>query len=160
MLEVEFAKDLARHIGLRLGPTDWLSIDQGSTDAFAALTGDDHWIHIDTARALAERPDRRTIVHGLHILSLIPKLQRSIYRIRRRGHGLNYGYDRVRFISPVPVGSKMRMSMKFLAVENHWSGSKLTLEAAFEIADADRPVLIAHNILVIADEAQNQKNEA
>lgn len=110
MVIVETAIELARHVGRPLGATDWVSITQEQIDAFAELTGDDHWIHVDVARAARARPDGKTIAHGLYLLSLIPRLQRQLFRIERRGEGLNYGYDRVRFTAPVPVGSRIRLA--------------------------------------------------
>ena len=108
MLTVDTAPDLAAHAGTLLGHSGWVEISQDKIDVFADLTGDRHWIHVDVARAAREMPDGRTIAHGLFILSLIPNLQHEIYAVERRGAGLNYGYDRVRFISPVPVGSQVQ----------------------------------------------------
>src|SRR4051812_31429473 len=103
IVDVEHARDLAAWSGRALGATPWNTITQATIGAFAEVTGDDHWIHVDAGRAAREMPGGRTIAHGLLLLSLIPALQRQIFHIRRRGHGLNYGYDRVRFVRPSPA---------------------------------------------------------
>src|SRR5690606_28696175 len=96
MLTVERTIELKAHAGEVLGSSDWITVGQEAIDTFARVTGDDHWIHVDRERASREMPGGRTIAHGLYLLSLIPFLQRSIYAVRRRGRGLNYGYDRIR----------------------------------------------------------------
>lgn len=151
MLTVEKAADLAAHAGLLLGRSDWVSIDQTMIDAFANLTGDRHWIHVDTARAEQEMPEGRTIAHGLLLLSLIPNLQHEIYAVTRRGAGLNYGYDRVRFVSPVLVDSRVRLAMTLIGVQAHAQGTRLLTEATIEIEGGDKPALVANNILLLKD---------
>lgn len=151
-LTLDHARDLAAHIGKPLGVSDWVSIEQSAIDAFAAVTGDDHWIHVDVARAARDMPDGKTIAHGLYLLSLIPRLQRQLYDIRRRGRGLNYGYDRVRFIDSVPVGSKVRLTLSIQEVEAHPLGTRLVTETIIERDGAAKPALIARHILLIADE--------
>jgi acyl dehydratase len=151
MLTVEKAADLAAHAGQLLGRSDWVSIDQKMIDAFANLTGDRHWIHVDTARAEQEMPEGRTIAHGLLLLSLIPNLQHEIYAVTRRGAGLNYGYDRVRFVSPVLVDSRVRLAMTLIGVQAHAQGTRLLTEATIEIEGRDKPALVANNILLLKD---------
>lgn len=151
MLTVEKAADLATHAGQLLGRSDWVSIDQQMIDAFANLTGDRHWIHVDTARAEQEMPEGRTIAHGLLLLSLIPHLQHEIYAVTRRGAGLNYGYDRVRFVSPVLVDSRVRLAMTLIGVQAHAQGTRLLTEATIEIEGGDKPALVANNILLLKD---------
>src|SRR5687767_6501358 len=114
MLTVEHAIELQLHAGRPMGSSDWFRIEQQHIDDFARLSGDDHWIHVDTERAAREMPAGKTIAHGLYVLSLIPSLQRQIFAIRRRGRGLNYGYDRVRFLTPVPVESRIRLTMSLV----------------------------------------------
>ena len=109
MLELNQPSDLLDHIGQKLGTSDWFTIEQHHIDGFADLTGDDFWIHVDIERASREMPKGKTIAHGLFILSLVPKLQRAIFRVERRGKGLNYGSNRTRYTAPVPVGSRVRL---------------------------------------------------
>ena len=151
MLTVAHALDLSSHIGREMGHSDWLTITQDAVDAFAAVSGDDHWIHVDVERAGREMPGGRTIVHGVYVLSLIPALQRDIYRIERRGRGLNYGFDRVRFVSPVPVGSRVRLKQTLADVTKHPAGTKLAIDIAFEVEGGDKPALVARNIILIED---------
>ena len=127
MVTVETAMDLEPHTGKPLGATEWMEITQAQIDAFAELTGDDHWIHIDVDRAAREQPGGKTIAHGLFLLSLIPRLQRQLFRIERRGAGLNYGYDRVRFTAPVPADSHVRLVQTVAAATRRGQGTQLAL---------------------------------
>lgn len=148
---VEHAVDLAAHIGRPLGTSDWVVVDQARIDAFAQLTGDDHWIHVDVERARREMPQGRTIVHGFLLLSLIPFLQRGIYTIRQRGKGLNYGCNRVRFTAPVPVDSRVRLHQSVKECVPVDGGTRLTFESTVEIEGRDRPALVADTLLQILD---------
>lgn len=151
MLKVETVEELAARAGTLLGHSDWLTVDQTMIDAFADLTGDTHWIHVDTERAAREMPGGRTIAHGLLLLGLIPDMQKQIYQVHRRGIGLNYGYDRVRFVSQVPVGSRVRLTLKLEAIEPHAQGMRIVTTAAIEVDGGTRPALVARNILLIME---------
>ncbi|RZI95023.1 MAG: MaoC family dehydratase, partial [Rubrivivax sp.] len=98
MVLLERPVDLLGWVGKEIGVSDWVEITQEQIDTFARLTGDDHWIHIDVARAAREMPGGKTIAHGFFTLSLIPFMVRSVYQIRQRGRGLNYGSNRVRYV--------------------------------------------------------------
>lgn len=148
---LESAADLARHVGRVLGASDWLSLEQAKVDAFAELTGDDHWIHIDVERASREMPQGKTIVHGFLVLSLIPFLQRSVYTIKQRGKGLNYGCNRVRFTAPVPVGSRVRLRQAVKECAKLEGSTRVTFECTIEIEGQERPALVAETILQIFD---------
>ena len=150
-LTVEHAADLAAHTGSDIGASRWVDIEQSAIDAFAALTGDDHWIHVDTARAAREMPGGKTIAHGFYVLSLIPALQRDVYSIRQRGKGLNYGCNRVRFTAPVPVGSRVRLRQKVQACERVEGATRITFESTVEIEGQERPALVAETLLQIFD---------
>lgn len=152
MLVVERPKDMAQYVGKPLGTSDWLLIDQARIDAFAALTGDDHWIHIDVARAAREMPQGKTIAHGFLTLSLIPLLQRSVYKISRRGRGLNYGCNRVRFPGPTPVGSRVRLHQAVKAVEPVDGAVRVTFECSIEVEGLERPAVVAETVLQIYEE--------
>lgn len=150
-LVVERAADLAAYVGQPLGVSGWVALDQAKIDAFAELTGDDHWIHVDPDRAEREMPQGKTIVHGFLVLALIPFLQRSVFSIRQRGKGLNYGCNRVRFVSPVPVGSRVRLRQSIkecVAVEG---GTRFTFECTIEIDGHERPALVAETLVQIFD---------
>jgi len=152
MLTVDRAVDLQLHAGRPMGSSDWFTIEQRHIDDFARLSGDDNWIHVDTARAARDMPGGKTIAHGLYVLSLIPWLQRGIFAIRKRGRGLNYGYDRVRFLTPVQVGSSIRLSMSLVQVSRQASGARIELDATMEIEGSDKPALVARSIILIEDE--------
>lgn len=152
MLTVERALDLKAHEGKELGVSAWVEVTQRDIDDFARLTGDHHWIHVDVERASSSMPGGKTIAHGLYLLSLVPTLQRQIYQIRQRGRGLNYGYDRVRFVSPVPVGSKVRLRQSLVEAVRHGKGTRLMIDATIEIEGAGRPGIVARNIILIEDQ--------
>ena len=102
-------------VGEHLGYSDYQAITQDDIDAFAALTGDDQWIHTDPGRA-ADGPFGGTIAHGLLTLSLGPRHAKSIYRIDGMAMSVNYGYDKIRFPSPVRVDSKIRLGATLSSV--------------------------------------------
>lgn len=151
MLSFVKAADLAARAGTLLGRSDWVTIDQPMIDAFAALTGDRHWIHVDAERAKRDMPAGRTIAHGLLLLSLIPDLQHQIYAVEQRGAGLNYGYDKVRFVSQVQVDSRVRLALTLVDAEPHAMGTRVLTDATIEIEGSDRPALVARNILLLKD---------
>jgi acyl dehydratase len=152
MLTVEHPIDLQHHAGHPMGSSDWFTIEQRHIDDFARLSGDDNWIHVDIERAAREMPGGKTIAHGLYVLSLIPWLQRQIFAVGRRGRGLNYGYDRVRFLAPVPVGSRIRLTMLLVQATRQSTGTRIELDATVEIGGSDRPALMARSIILIEDE--------
>jgi len=151
MLILETPSDLLQHVGRMLGTSDWFSIDQEHIDGFARLTGDDFWIHVDVERAARQMPGGRTIAHGLFTLSLVPALQRTIWRVEQRGKGLNYGSDRVRYTAPVPVGSRVRLHQRLKSAERVGEGTRITTLCEFEIEGNERPALVAEFILLIQD---------
>ena len=150
-VELDTPADMAAHVGTTLGASRWVTLDQAAIDVFARLTGDDHWIHVDVERAAAEMPGGRTIVHGFLVLSLIPHLQGSIFRIRARGKGLNYGCNRIRFTSPVPVGSRLRLHQAVKDVVRLEGATRITFECSMEIEGQERPALVAETLVQIYD---------
>ena len=116
MLKLKYPTDLKKFENYELGFSDWFLIDQQLINAFAQLSGDDQWIHVDTERALNEMPDGKTIAHGLLSLCISPTLGKNKIYIENLKHTLNYGIDKVRFISPVKVGSFIRLKSKILKV--------------------------------------------
>lgn len=149
---VEHASDLAAHVGgPPLGTSGWVRLDQRKIAAFAELTGDDHWIHVDVERARRELPQGTTIAHGFLALALIPFLQRDIFQVRSRGKGLNYGCNRVRFTAPVPAGARLRLRQAVLACLRVEGGTRITFESTLEIEGQERPALVAETIVQIQD---------
>jgi acyl dehydratase len=108
MLELERAADLKAYEGKEIGVSDWYTVTQEQIDKFADATGDHQWIHVDVERATREMPGGKTIAHGWLTLSLVPRLASTLYRVKHRSRGINYGANRVRFTGMVPAGSRIR----------------------------------------------------
>jgi acyl dehydratase len=152
MLEVERAGDLKAWEGKEVGVSDWYTLTQEQIDKFADATGDHQWIHVDVARARKEMPGGRTIAHGWLTLSLVPRLAATLYRVKQRSRGLNYGANRVRFTGMVPAGGRIRLRLKIKAVEAMKDGgTRITNESTMELEGSDRPVLVAETIGVSYD---------
>jgi acyl dehydratase len=133
-------------IGQQLGYSDYQVVDQADVDAFAALTGDDQWIHVDVERA-ASGPFGGTIAHGLLTLSLGPRLARSVFRIDGMTMGVNYGYNKIRFPAPVPVGAKIRLGVTVADVSEVPGGLQVTLNFVWEVEDGVKPACVAEMLL-------------
>ncbi len=150
MIEIERPADLTQYIGSEIGVSDWFTVDQAIIDKFAEATGDFQWIHVDVERAKREMPGGKTIAHGYLTLSLVPRLAQTIYRIRRRSRGLNYGSNRIRFTGQVPAGSRIRLRQKIKSVEPvEGGGVRITTENSVEVEGAARPALVAETISVL-----------
>jgi acyl dehydratase len=147
MIEIERPADLSQYIGNEIGVSDWVTVDQAIINKFAEATGDFQWIHVDVERAKREMPGGKTIAHGYLTLSLVPRLAQTIYRIRRRSRGLNYGSNRIRFTGQVPAGSRIRLRQKIKSVEPvDGGGVRITTENSVEVEGAARPALVAETI--------------
>lgn len=136
--------------GERLGTSSWHEITQERIQAFADATEDWERIHVDPARA-AETPFGVTIAHGLFTLALGPKFQYEIFEMNGHSLALNYGYDKVRWLTPVKVGSRLRMTQDLLAVEPLDGGSKFRTQQTFEIEGQDRPACVAESLFAYFD---------
>jgi acyl dehydratase len=134
--------ELRAAAGSQLGVSDWITIDQSQIDTFADATLDHQWIHIDEERAKTG-PFGRTIAHGFLTLSLLSHLVSQTYRIEGTKMGVNYGLNRVRFTSPVPVGSKVRGNIELLDVADVEGGVQMTTKVTVEIEGSERPALVA-----------------
>jgi acyl dehydratase len=128
--------------GDTFGPSSWIDVPQSKIDAFAEATGDHQWIHVDPERA-EDGPFGSTIAHGYLTLSLLPSASYEVVPRREGGMGINYGLNRVRFPSPVPVNSRVRVSFEVVAVEEIKGGSQTTMSATVEREGGDKPVCIA-----------------
>ena len=132
-------------VGQELGLSDWLAIDQARIDRFAEATGDHQWIHVDPARAAAG-PFGAPIAHGFLTLSLLPVLFETGFAIDDVRMGVNYGLNRVRFASPVKVGSRIRGHFKLLSFEPLEGGAQLTVQATIELEGSAKPACIAETV--------------
>lgn len=143
---IEGIDGLRARVGTELGVSSWHRVDQDEIDLFARATGDDAWMHVDPERA-SRTPWGSTIAHGLLTLSLGPRFNYEIFEIAGVAVVLNYGFGRVRFPAPVPVGSRLRMRTTLDALEDVADGVTCTLTQVFERDDGDRPVCVAESLL-------------
>ena len=151
MLIVETPQDLKKHIGKKLGPSDWLTVDQAMIDKFAEATGDHQWIHVDVERAKKEMPGGKTIAHGYLTLSLAASLSIEAGIIPRdAAAALNYGLDKVRFVAPVKAGSRVRNRVVLLGSEAKGEGRALIrVQNTIEIEGEPKPALIAESLALL-----------
>ncbi len=129
-------------VGQHLGYSDYVEITQEQVNLFADATGDHQWIHVDVERAKAG-PFGAPIAHGYLTLSLSPALLPQILRVTGVAMGVNYGTNKVRFPSPVPVGSKLRLGASLLSVEDVAGGAQIAMELTFEVEGAPKPSCVA-----------------
>jgi acyl dehydratase len=137
--------DLQALVGQEVGASDWLTVDQTRIAQFAHATGDHQWIHVDPERAAAG-PFGATVAHGFLTLSLLPLFFDSAFAIDDVRMGVNYGLNRVRFVSPVRVGSRLRGHFVLVAFEPLEGGAQLTVRATIELDGADKPACVAETV--------------
>ncbi|MFM8602063.1 MAG: MaoC family dehydratase [Actinomycetota bacterium] len=142
---IESIEALKGLIGEHIGYSEYLTIDQERVNLFADATGDHQWIHIDVEKAKAG-PFGGPIAHGYLTLSLGPVLLPQVFSVGGIAMGVNYGANKVRFMSPVPVGARLRAGVKVLAVDDVAGGAQVTLETTFECEGAAKPSCIAEVI--------------
>jgi acyl dehydratase len=139
-------KELQALVGTTIGPTAWHDITQERIDAFADMTGDHQWIHVDPERAAASAFGS-TIAHGLYSLSLGPAFTEELMAFDGFAHSLNYGYEKVRFPAPLPVGSRIRMTATIESVDDVGKGSaQITTVQTFERDGSDKPICVARAV--------------
>jgi acyl dehydratase len=137
-------EELKTLVGEEVGVSDWFEVAQSRINAFADATEDHQWIHLDTERAKTDSPFGSTIAHGFLSLSLLPHLAAQAYRVQGDFKmGINYGLNRLRFVSPVPSGSRVRARFTLQSVEDVPGGSQLTVVATVEIEGGQKPALVA-----------------
>jgi acyl dehydratase len=138
-------EELKRAEGEDLGTSDWHDVTQDAIDAFAEVTGDHQWIHVDRERAI-QTPFGGTIAHGYYTLSLAPMFTEQIFALQGFAFAVNYGLNKVRFPAPLPVGSRVRMHAKLTALEDVPGGAQMTVEVTFEREGGDKPVCVAETL--------------
>ena len=153
--------NLSDHVGRELGVSGWHLVDQARIDAFADVTGDHQWIHVDAERASRESPFGGTIAHGLLTLSLLPAMRQEIgvfpAGVRQV---INYGYDKIRFLAPVAAGARIRTWVELTAVEKRGDGRILLITRnTVEIEGIEKPALLADalTLLVMEQTAENRE---
>ena len=132
--------------GEEVGLSDWIVIDQHRIDQFAEATADYQWIHVDTERAAKEMPNGKTIAHGYLTLALIPALTANFVDVVNLERAINFGLNKVRFYSPVPVGAKLRGRATVLQVRRRAGALLLTSEVRIEIEGERKPACVAETL--------------
>lgn len=138
--------DLVEAEGTELGPTDWLLVDQNRVNLFADATDDHQWIHVDPQRA-ADGPFGTTIAHGLLTLSLLPHFMHQLYSVDNVAMAINYGFNKVRFITPVPVGRRVRATARIADVSKLDGAVQATLVTTVEVEGLDKPAAVIESIV-------------
>jgi acyl dehydratase len=137
--------ELKQAEGDDLGTSEWHEVSQAAIDAFADVTGDHQWIHVDVERA-KDTPFGGTIAHGYYTLSLAPMLMSRIFALKGFAFAVNYGLNKVRFPAPLPVGAKVRMHAKLSGLEEIPGGAQMTVTVTFEREGGDKPVCVAETL--------------
>lgn len=141
----EGVEGIRAQLGQHLGFGDWVTVTQERIDQFAEATGDHQWIHVDVEKAKTG-PYGKTIAHGLLTLSMMGVLRGDLFRWEGFKMGVNYGYEKIRFPTPVPVGSRVRLGAKVLAVEAIPNGAQTTMELTVEVEGAGKPACVSQMI--------------
>jgi acyl dehydratase len=147
MREFNGFDEIKSAVGTEVGASDWIEITQDRIDKFAEATCDEQWIHVDPDRAKQELPGGKTIAHGLLSLSLAPLFIRSVMTLRELKNTLNYGADRIRYLAPVPAGSRLRGRVTIAQAEDvppH--GLRVHYHLVIEIEGSERPACVAELI--------------
>jgi acyl dehydratase len=132
--------------GSEVGVSDWILIDQEKIVQFADATGDYQWIHVDVERAARELPDGKTIAHGYLTLALVPTLTGGFVQVEKLTRAINFGCNKVRFYSPVPVGSRVRARAVVLQARKRGGALHLTSEVTVEVEGVKKPACVAETI--------------
>ena len=142
MIDIDL-RTLNDRIGQEIAVSDWIEVTQSRIDQFAEATGDSQWIHVDPARAATESPFKTTIAHGFLTLSLLSPLIRESMQFSGLRMAINYGLNRVRFVSPVPAGARIRARITVQAVEDVAGGFQVTWQVTIEREQGGKPACIA-----------------
>lgn len=140
--------ELEQAVGTHLGYSEWHTVTQDQIDTFARGTGDHQWIHVDPERA-AEGPFGTTIAHGYLTLSLVPMLSWQVYAVEGIRMGVNYGADKLRFPSPVPVDSKVRAGVELRSVTPGTVGYQVVSRVTVEREGGDKPACVVDVVSVL-----------
>src|SRR6266576_4783506 len=138
MIDID-VRTLGNRVGEEIAISDWLEVTQARINQFADATGDHQWIHVDPARAAIELPSKTTIAHGFLTLSLLSTLIRASIQFTGLRMAINYGLNRVRFVSPVPSGSRIRALITLPAVDAAGDGFQVTWQVTIEREGGDKP---------------------
>ena len=143
MTEVESVAKLGEWVGREVALSEWVEVSQERIDRFAEATEDRQWIHVDPERAARESPFKVTIAHGFLTLSLLSELMRLAVSVGGVRMGINYGLNRVRFVAPVPAGSRIRGRFTLSALKEIGDGTQITWRVTVEREGGDKPCCVA-----------------
>lgn len=144
MLTIDSLDEIKNHVGDEIGVTDWFVMNQERIQQFADATGDHQWIHVDVERAQRESPFKATIAHGFLTLSLLPQFMPQVVQIKGGMRmGINYGLNRLRFVSPVQAGSRIRARFVLQEVKDVDDGLQILYAVTVEGEDLKKPVCVA-----------------
>jgi acyl dehydratase len=147
LAEVQGVEGLRSLVGQEVGPSEWREVTQDMIDAFARLSGDDQWIHIDVERAATESPFGTTVAHGNLTLSMIDGFRRDLISATGFALGVNYGWNRVRFPAPVPAGSRVRAIGEVQSVEETGNGwYQVVTKFTVEVEGQEKPACVAESV--------------
>jgi acyl dehydratase len=141
--QIESINELQTRVGQEVAVSDWLEVTQARIEQFAEATDDRQWIHTDPERAARESPFKTTIAHGFLTLSLLSRLAMSTIAVGGVRMGINYGLNRVRFVSPVPSGARIRASFTLAAIEEIKGGVQAQWNVTVEREGSDKPACVA-----------------
>ncbi|MDA8692464.1 MaoC family dehydratase [Saprospiraceae bacterium] len=144
--EVDNIQDLNAYISKEIGLTDWIEIQQSDINTFGQLTQDEQWIHVDVDRAKKESPFGTPVAHGFMILSYASNFVYECLKVKSVIMGVNYGLNKVRFITPIPVGSKLRARIVLDQLDIIPNGAKYFLNITFELEGQEKPCCVAEFI--------------
>ncbi|RCW68642.1 MaoC family dehydratase [Pseudorhodoferax soli] len=134
--------DVVQSKGQEIGPSEWVTVTQEMINAFATTTGDEQWIHVDPERA-AKGPFGRTIAHGFLTVSLIPRFISTLFEIKQKSTGVNYGLNKVRFMAPILSGSRVRAHGTLAEATEVSGGMQFLWQLRVEIEGQDKPACVA-----------------
>jgi acyl dehydratase len=147
LVTVNGIEELERLVGTGIGPSDWREVTQEDVDAFADVTGDDQWIHVDVERARQESPFGTTVAHGNLTLSMIDGFRKELLESSGFKLGVNYGWNRVRFPAPVPTGSRVRASVKVGSVDEVGDGWwQVVQQWTVEVEGSEKPACVGESV--------------
>ena len=147
MRTLQDLSELPALVGQEVAVSDWLTVTQDQVNLFAQATGDHQWIHVDVERAKAG-PFGGPIAHGFLTLSMLPRFYETAFEVVESRMGVNYGLNRVRFMTPVPVGGRLRGRMKLLSAEPiPDDGLQMVWEATIELEGAPKPACVAESVV-------------
>ena len=147
MRTIDGLNELETLAGTELGTSEWVTVTQDMVNTFSDVTGDHQWIHLDVERATRELPYGGPIVQGLLTLSLVVKFRTEIFEVRGVSRFINYGLNRVRFIAPVPVGTRLRGTLTLLSAKRTEPGVvRLTSSMVVEAEGIKKPACVAETV--------------